>query len=87
MSSIVIHKDFLSKENEINKSINDFSSSGIVFGDGQRNKIKLFDLDGQMINIKSFKVPNFINQIAYKYFRKSKPDVRMNMLIGYWKME
>lgn len=72
MSSIVIHKDFLSKENEINISIDDFSSSGILFGDGQRNKIKLFDLDGQTINIKSFKVPNVINQIAYKYFRKSK---------------
>lgn len=72
MSSIVIHKDFLSKENEINKSINDFSSSGSLFGDGQRNTIKLFKLDDKTVNIKSFKIPNIINQIAYKYFRKSK---------------
>jgi hypothetical protein len=72
MSTIVIHKDFLSKEKEIKKNISDFSTSGILFGDGKRNKIKLFDLDGKEINIKSFKVPNLINQVAYKYFRKSK---------------
>lgn len=72
MSTIVIHKDFLSKEKEIKKNISDFSTSGILFGDGKRNKIKLFDLDGKTINIKSFKVPNLINQVAYKYFRKSK---------------
>ena len=43
-----------------------------LFGDGKRNKIKLFDLERTQINIKSFKVPNLINTIAYKYFRKSK---------------
>lgn len=72
MSSIVIHKNFLSNEKEIIQDISDFSSSGILFGDGQRNRIKLFDLEGKTINIKSFKVPNLINKIAYKYFRKSK---------------
>jgi hypothetical protein len=48
------------------------SDSGILFGDGQRNKIKLFELEGKTINIKSFKIPHLINKIAYKYFRKSK---------------
>ncbi len=52
--------------------INNFNTDGILFGDGQRNKIKLFELEGNTINIKSFKVPHLINQIAYKYFRKSK---------------
>jgi hypothetical protein len=52
--------------------IENFDSSGTLFGDGQRNKIKLFDLEGKTINIKSFKIPNVINQVAYKYFRKSK---------------
>ncbi len=46
--------------------------AGILFGDGQRNKIKLFELEGKTINIKSFKIPHLINKIAYKYFRKSK---------------
>ena len=67
-----VHPDFILKENSIKINITDFSSTGLLFGDGQRNKIKLFELDGATINIKSFKIPNIINQVAYKYFRKSK---------------
>ena len=52
--------------------IGNFTTTGILFGDGQRNKIKLFELEGKTINIKSFKIPNLKNKIAYKYFRKSK---------------
>jgi hypothetical protein len=70
--SVVINEEFKSKEIELRNYITNFSSSGNLFGDGQRNKIKLFDLDGKKINIKSFKIPNLINKIAYKYFRKSK---------------
>ncbi|TDD98635.1 lipopolysaccharide kinase InaA family protein [Flavobacterium cellulosilyticum] len=57
---------------EILYLIKEFNSEGILFGDGQRNKIKLYYLDGLNINIKSFKIPHLINKIAYKYFRKSK---------------
>jgi hypothetical protein len=49
-----------------------FKSEGILFGNGKRNAIKIFDLEDKTINIKSFKIPNLINKIAYKYFRKSK---------------
>lgn len=70
--SVVINKEFKSKEIELRNYITNFNSSGKLFGDGQRNKIKLFELEGKMINIKSFKIPNLINKIAYKYFRKSK---------------
>ncbi|WP_310381953.1 Kdo domain containing protein [Flavobacterium sp.] len=59
-------------EVKINECIDNFSSEGILFGDGQRNKIKLFELVTKTINIKSFKIPHLINKIAYKYFRKSK---------------
>ncbi|MGM8361083.1 lipopolysaccharide kinase InaA family protein [Flavobacterium sp. ARAG 55.4] len=52
--------------------INNFDSQGILFGSGKRNKIKLFELEGKTINIKSFKIPHLINKIAYKYFRKTK---------------
>lgn len=66
-----------SKKSNFNKDeiiyvINNFNSAGILFGDGQRNKIKLFELEGKTINIKSFKIPHLINKITYKYFRKSK---------------
>jgi len=65
-------KDSNFNQNEIIYDINNFNSEGTLFGDGQRNKIKLFELEGKTINIKSFKIPHLINKIAYKYFRKSK---------------
>ncbi|TXE17366.1 Kdo domain containing protein [Psychroflexus gondwanensis] len=52
--------------------VTSFESIGTVFGDGDRNIIKTVNFEGETLNIKSFKEPNFINQIAYQYFRKSK---------------
>ena len=49
-----------------------FNTTGSDFIVGQRNSIKLFDLNGEKLNIKAFKIPNIVNQIAYKFFRKSK---------------
>lgn len=49
-----------------------FKTTGVVLGNGQRNIIKLFDFNDKTINIKSFKIPNLINKVAYRYFRKSK---------------
>ncbi|WP_310559071.1 lipopolysaccharide kinase InaA family protein [Flavobacterium sp.] len=67
-----IHSNFLKNKSSFLSIIKNFSSTGILFGDGQRNKIKLFEVDGKTINVKSFKIPHLINKIAYKYFRKSK---------------
>jgi hypothetical protein len=69
---ITIHPKFQKYKTNLTTIIENFNSSGELFGDGQRNIIKLFDLDDQKINIKSFKIPHLINKIAYKYFRKSK---------------
>jgi len=63
------YKDF---ESSLINCIEYFDSKGEDFIVGQRNKIKIFKLNGKNINIKSFKTPNFINKVAYKYFRKSK---------------
>ncbi|MDA6069780.1 Kdo domain containing protein [Flavobacterium sp. AC] len=63
---------FIKSSSSIQNIIESFSDSGTIFGDGQRNIIKLFDFDGKTINIKSFKIPNLVNKIAYNYFRKSK---------------
>ena len=68
----IINSSFIFAKKKIIYNINNFDSEGILFGDGQRNKIKLFELEGKIINIKSFKIPHLINKIAYKYFRKSK---------------
>jgi hypothetical protein len=59
-------------DKEIISIANNFNSEGILFGDGKRNKIKIFEIEGKTINVKSFKIPHLINKIAYKYFRKSK---------------
>ncbi|WP_281239283.1 Kdo domain containing protein [Flavobacterium praedii] len=67
-----INQNFKDNIDFIKSSIHNFKSTGKLFGDGKRNSIKLFELNGKTINIKSFKIPNLINKIAYKYFRKSK---------------
>jgi hypothetical protein len=67
-----INPIFINAISNVSDCINNFNSKGILFGDGQRNKIKLFEVDGKIINIKSFKTPHLINKIAYKYFRNPK---------------
>jgi len=52
--------------------INNFKTEGEAFGEAARNVIRLFTINGTLVNVKSFKIPNFINQIAYRFFRKSK---------------
>jgi hypothetical protein len=72
LRKIVFHNTYKPFAKEIETFVSNFNSSGKLLGDGERNKIKLFQLNSKTINIKSFKVPNIINQIAYKFFRKSK---------------
>ncbi|MGQ7944781.1 lipopolysaccharide kinase InaA family protein [Flavobacterium sp. WC2509] len=63
---------FKTSTTEVFSFIKNFNIEGVLFGDGKRNVIKLFELNDKTINIKSFKIPNLINKIAYRYFRKSK---------------
>lgn len=57
---------------ELFQFVNNFTKSGKDYGNQKRNTLKLFELNGETINIKSFRVPNLINKIAYRFFRKSK---------------
>ena len=50
--------------------IHDFEA--LEGGLGKRNIIKTTKLEGINLNIKAFKIPNIVNQIAYQFFRKSK---------------
>ncbi len=59
---------------ELLNIINNFDSSGKDFIIGNRNIIKTFEYDGNIINVKSFRVPIFINGLIYKFFRKSKAE-------------
>jgi hypothetical protein len=68
----IINFSFKNEEKAILNFLENYSISGKVFDDRQRNQIRLFNLNENIINIKSFKKPNLINKIAYRYFRKSK---------------
>jgi hypothetical protein len=58
---------------EIKNIVANFNNLGENFVIGNRNVIKIFKLNNNTtINIKSFKKPNLINKIVYRYFRKSK---------------
>ncbi|NDV79071.1 lipopolysaccharide kinase InaA family protein [Dysgonomonas sp. 511] len=50
-----------------------FSHQGRLEYQG-RNTIKVFDINGLSVNVKSFKKPLLINRFAYKYIRKSKAE-------------
>ncbi|TGV02991.1 lipopolysaccharide kinase InaA family protein [Flavivirga rizhaonensis] len=67
-----IKAEFQSHKLVLDSIIKNFDTKGEPFGNQDRNSLKLFDLDGKVINVKSFRVPNIVNQIAYKFFRKSK---------------
>ena len=68
----VFQETYKPHQDKLTHFITNFDNLGEEFGKADRNAIKLFDLEGETINIKSFKIPNIINQIAYKFFRKSK---------------
>lgn len=69
---LIVNPRFEAAKPEIKGFIENFDHSGKMFVDGQRNKIKLFELSDVTLNIKSFKIPNLINRVAYRFFRKSK---------------
>ena len=52
--------------------IRNFERSGQILFEGKRNIIKIFEYRSLTINVKSFRVPIFINGFIYKNFRKSK---------------
>ena len=68
----VVSEKFYNYESTLIGFIANFKTLGVDFGNQERNSLKLFELNGLTINVKSFKVPNFINKIAYRFFRKSK---------------
>lgn len=73
MRKIVIHPDF-EKYSAFIEAIPDiFSSEGVtIYKD--RNEVKIFDVEGLEFVVKSFKIPHFINKIAYSFIRSSKAE-------------
>ena len=70
----VFSEEYKRYKKEVMELIRTFDEGGENLGEPGRNTIKVFYLDTKKINIKSFKVPNAINKVAYKFFRKSKAE-------------
>lgn len=68
----IVHSQYRNWTDQLTQIVENFDTLGDQLGEAQRNVIKTFILDGKKINIKSFKIPNVINQIVYRFFRKSK---------------
>lgn len=71
MADLVINKEYRQLEGFIKNLPEQITRTGETLYSG-RNLIKVFDIEGLKINVKSFKKPIFINRIAYTFFRKSK---------------
>ncbi|WP_080902561.1 lipopolysaccharide kinase InaA family protein [Parabacteroides sp. Marseille-P3160] len=48
-----------------------FAQGGTTIYQG-RNEIKVFDIEGTLLNVKQYKVPIWINRLAYTYLRPPK---------------
>lgn len=74
--SVKEHKEFQQLPEDFKKKVtrfvDDFDATGTLFGKAGRNAIKIKEIDGTNVNVKSFKIPHIFNQFAYKFLRKSK---------------
>jgi serine/threonine protein kinase len=66
-----INADFENRKDTI-VNIKSYFNNSLTTIHKARNEIKIIKFQSQELVVKSFKVPNFINQIAYSFFRASK---------------
>ncbi|GAA3509389.1 lipopolysaccharide kinase InaA family protein [Aquimarina addita] len=73
-NKFIIHSDYKAIERDAKDAITNFDTYQDILGDGDRNVIKIITINDKKYTIKSFKIPNVINQVAYRFFRKSKAE-------------
>ncbi|MCH4823553.1 Kdo domain containing protein [Gramella lutea] len=66
-----ISPEYKDHQAEIIDLVKNFNEEGETIFQS-RNTLKIVQINGKDINIKSFRIPNLVNQIAYRFFRKSK---------------
>ncbi len=69
--NIIINPAYHNFEKFVNDIPDHFNDWGETIYKG-RNEVKKMDVNGQILVVKSFKIPHIINKIAYSYFRASK---------------
>lgn len=77
-NKFIIHTDYTSVKTQVKETIANFDVYQDTLGDAERNVIKIVKIEDKKYTIKSFKIPNLINQIAYRFFRKSKAERSYN---------
>lgn len=71
----IIHPDYKNFEEEIVAIIASNESNTDYLAKGTRNSIKKSVLsNGKIVTTKSFKIPNVVNKIVYRFFRESKAE-------------
>lgn len=78
MMNVHFSPQYLPKKKEILAVLETFHHTGEKVGKGDRNVIKNFDVNGLVINVKAFKIPNILNKVVYRFFRKSKAERSFN---------
>ncbi|WP_103865275.1 Kdo domain containing protein [Aquimarina sp. I32.4] len=73
-NKFVIHPKYSPVSNQVDKAIFEFEEYKEVLGAAERNVIKIVTIGGERYTIKSFKTPNILNQVVYRFFRKSKAE-------------
>ncbi len=68
---VVIHPQYSFLESFIRAIPENFQKEGKTIYKG-RNELKVFDVQGVKVNVKSFCIPHIINRIAYSSIRRSK---------------
>jgi len=71
---IVFSEKYKYRKDEILQLLETFSQKGKTIKEGGRNTLKAFDFGDLQLNIKAFKIPNLVNKIVYRFFRKSKAE-------------
>ncbi|WP_415326873.1 lipopolysaccharide kinase InaA family protein [Chryseobacterium sp. MMS23-Vi53] len=69
---LIFAEDLPQSKYDVLSILNKFKNDGTLIGNGSRNIIKFFNLNGLILNFKSFKQHNIINRHVYKFYRKSK---------------
>jgi len=72
--TLLIHQNYEAIASDLKKAITTFDKHTEILGAAERNIIKIVSIGDKKFAIKSFKTPNIINQIVYRFFRKSKAE-------------
>jgi hypothetical protein len=70
--NFVIHPNYSHLATKLTDVLHNFSKKGEYVTKGERNVIKMVQLEGTSFNIKKFKTPNAFQSLVYQYVRKSK---------------